>query len=572
MPPALLPLVLSAALSWVDPATVRPGQTGVCVTEWTGGERLEIPVVVMGVLDAMGPDRTTVLVRLDDSRFAGTGVAAGMSGSPVYLDGTLLGAAALGWTWSRDPLVGVTPFATMRAIPVTGTTAVTPGPTLARLAAGAVGSFEPWAALPQLQVPSDARPQMLAVSGLPAPAGFATDLLTHMGLQATPGGKTPGLAGVPEPGEMIAVELVWGDAMLAAGGTVTARDGDRLWAFGHPMYGLGAVNLPVARARVLAIQGSYQTPFKVFTVGEPFGTLVADRAAGVVAIAGRVPSGTPVTVRVRDVTGDATWRFSIAEMPILQPLLVAFLANACLTARGASAGEASVKMALTVRTDDGRSVSLRQASRGPDAVPRLAVFAGTTVSFLANSPFAHPSVSAIDLVFDRKEEAEGASILESLPARTTVSPGQELTVEVRLQPQERAVERRRIAIRVPSTVPVGPLDLLVADGASWSEYRLRAEATVPADFSGQLEQLRLLESSTTLVVALEARERGVAMPGVSQPGLPPSWSVTLAAGLGSRTAARLTTAVLAAERVEVPYPLDGILRVPLTVRTGMETP
>lgn len=572
MASVFLPLILSAAFTWLDPTTVRPGQKGVCVTEWSGGERLEIPIVVMGVLDATGPDRKTVLVRLDDGRFAGTGVAAGISGSPVYLDGKLLGALAFGWTWAKEPLAGVTPFATMHDIPLVGNAAITSGPTLAQLAAITTGGIEPWVVLPQLPSRSDLPPQLLAVSGLPVPPGLATDILTHMGSQPVLGGTATGLAGVPEAGDMVAVQLVWGDASLAAGGTVTARDGDHLWAFGHPLFGLGAVKLPVARARVLAVQDSYQTPFKVFAAGEPFGTLVADRPAGVLALVGPAPAGTPVSVRVRDVTGDMTWQFRIAEMPILQPLLVTFLANACLTARGASSGDAAVRMVLTVHTGDGREVSVRQASRGPDALARLSLFAGTAVSYLANSPFPHPPVSGLELVLDREEEPLGATILEAVPARTTVNAGQQLTVEVRLQPHERAVESRRVVITVPAAAQPGTLDLLVADGASWSDYRLRAEATMPTDFAGQLDQLQRLETSTTLVVALEAHERGAAMPGISQPGLPPSWSVTLASGLGSRALTRLSTAVLATDRVDGSYVLEGSVRVPLIVRPGPEVP
>ncbi|MGZ6163900.1 MAG: hypothetical protein ACXWLS_11250, partial [Myxococcaceae bacterium] len=83
----LLPLILTAALTWLDPAAVHPGQKGVCVTEWSAGERLEIPVEVVGVLDATGPERQMVLVRLLGERLAGSGVVAGMSGSPVYVDG-----------------------------------------------------------------------------------------------------------------------------------------------------------------------------------------------------------------------------------------------------------------------------------------------------------------------------------------------------------------------------------------------------------------------------------------------------------------------------------------------------
>ncbi len=571
MAAALLPLTLAAALAWLDPTTVKPGQKGVCVTEWTGGERREIPVVVMGVLDATGPDRRGVLVRLDDPGLAGTGVVAGMSGSPVYVDGKLLGALALGYAWAREPLGVVTPFDTMHAIPLTGAAAPAPGPTLAQLASAATGAGDLAALLPRLPGGRDLPPLPVAVSGLAAPTGLAAEVLARMGLQAVPAGSDPAVAGAPAPGEMVAVQLVWGDASLAAAGTVTARDGDRVWAFGHPLFGLGAVQLPAARARVLAIQTSYQVPFKVFAIGRPFGTLVADRPAGVIAQVGDVAAGTPVTVRVRDATGDATWRFGIARTPLLQPLLVTFLTNACLTARGASTGQASVRMALTIRTDDRREVTARQALRGPDALARMALFAGTAVSFLANSPFPHPAVAGVEIALERDEEPSGAAILEAVPERTTVRPGDRLAVDVRGQRNERPVEHRTLTLTVPAGTPAGPLDLIVADGASWSDYRLRAEAVVPADFQGQLDQLGRLESSATLVGALEARERGVAVDGASQPGLPPSWSATLATGLGSRALTRLATAVVALERVEGDLPLEGAVRLQLTVREGTET-
>ncbi len=572
MAPALLPLALAAAVTWLDPAAVKPGQRGTCVTEWTGGVRREIPVVVMGTLDAGAPDRKGVLVRLEDESLAGTGVVAGMSGSPVYVDGKLLGAIALGYAWAREPLGVVTPFDTMHAIPVGGAAASAPGATLAQVAAAATGAGDPAAVVPQLLSRRDLPPQLLAVSGLDVPTGMAADLLARVGLQPVPAGSAPDAAGAPEPGDMVAVQFVWGDASLAAAGTVTARDGDRVWAFGHPLFGLGAVKLPAARARVLAILTSYQSPFKVFTVGKPFGTLVADRPAGVVAEVGEAAAGVPVTVRVRDVAGDVTRHFSIAALPILQPLLVTFLTNACLTARGASAGEASVRLELTLRTGDGRAVTVRQALRGADALARLSLFAGTAVSFLANSPFPHPAVSGVELVLDRDEEPRGAAILEAAPARTTVRAGERLAVDVRVQQHERPVEHRSVTITVPVSAPAGPLDLIVADGASWSDYRLRAEAVVPADFADQLEQLARFESSTELVTALEARERGVAVDGVSQPGLPPSWSATLATGLGSRAVTRLTTAVLATERSSGDIPLEGAVRVQLTVRGGTEVP
>jgi hypothetical protein len=178
----------------------------------------------------------------------------------------------------------------------------------------------------------------------------------------------------------------------------------------------------------------------------------------------------------------------------------------------------------------------------------------------------------VEAVFDRDEEPRGATIVEVVPARTSVSPGEELPVAVRLHPHRAAPEERRLVIKVPRSALPGPLDLVVADGASWSEYRLRAEEVAPADFADQLAQVGQLEGSTTLVVALEARERGVALPGASEPGVPPSWSVTLTSGLGARALGRIATNVVATERLSGPFPLEGSVRVTLTVRERPEVP
>ena len=138
-----LALALTGPVVWLDPQDVKAGQRGVCITEWTNGVRREIPVEVVGVLDAAAPERTSVLVRLEDPELEGGGVAAGMSGSPVYVDGKLLGAVAFGWAFAREPLAGVTPFATMRDIGTFAPPAPLPPPTLQQLAALGQGTARP---------------------------------------------------------------------------------------------------------------------------------------------------------------------------------------------------------------------------------------------------------------------------------------------------------------------------------------------------------------------------------------------------------------------------------------------
>lgn len=567
-----LALALTGPAAWLDPHDVKAGQRGVCITEWTNGERREIPVEVVGVLDATAPERLSVLVRLEDPELAGGGVAAGMSGSPVYIDGKLLGAVAFGWAFAREPLAGVTPFATMRDIGAFAPPAPLPPSTLQQVAALGQGRLDPLAVLPRLDRGGAGGALPVAVSGLPGDqTGWGPQVLARAGLGPTGPAGQGDVAGVPEAGEMMAVLLVWGDALVAAGGTVTARDGDTLWAYGHPLFGLGSVRLPAARARVLAILSSYQSPFKFFALGEPFGTLVADRPSGVMARVEPPPAGLPVEVEVQEGAGVTRWRFRVAEHPLLSPLMVTYLANACLMARGTSAGESTVWLTLRARMADGLSLELSQAARSADAPARLSAFAGAVTALLAASPLPHPQLTSVDVSLRREEIPAGAVITEALPARTVVRPGDELAVEVRLQPYLQPASSQRLLLRIPAVMPFGDVDLVVADGAAWTDYLLKSQPPNAVTFGQQLDALRRFESSTTLVLALESREKGATMPGGVLSALPPSWAWSLGAGLGG-AATRVPTSILATTRWAAPYPLEGAVRIPLVVRPPRETP
>jgi hypothetical protein len=280
---------------------------------------------------------------------------------------------------------------------------------------------------------------------------------------------------------------------------------------------------------------------------------------------GPAPAGLPLEVTVKDVAGEKTWSFRIAQVPVLEPLLATFLANSCLTARGAGNGEATVRLRLAVELADGSRVAVEQSTRGVDALARVSAFVGAAVAYLEDSAFPHPPIASLHADLERQESAVGANLSEAVPDRTTVRPGETVTVTVTLQPDRGQPEQHRLALTVPRDQPAGSLDLIVADGAAWSEYRQRAEGLAAASFADEVAQLGSLESASTLVAALESKERGIARPGASQPGLPPSWSATLATGLGVRGVTRLSTATIAAVRWHAPYPLVGAFRIPLTV-------
>lgn len=567
-----LVLALTDPIVWIDPTRVTPGQTGICVTEWTGGQRREMGVEVVGVMDATAPERTTVLVRLLDPELDDSGVVAGMSGSPVWLNGKLLGAVAYGWSFAREPLAGVTPFSVMREIGSFAPPAPVSPPSLNQLALLVTGQLDPLELLPRLGERTRGALVPVAVAGLPVTQeSWGAEVLARAGLTMAAAAAQGGGEGVPGAGEMMASLLVWGDAVVGAGGTVTAREGDTLWAYGHPLFSLGSVRLPVARARVLAIQRSFQSSFKVFAVGEPFGTLIADRPAGVVARVETPPRGLPLRVEVSDGSGQTVWQFKVAEHPLLSPLMVTYLTNASLLARGASTGESSVGLSFYARMADGQELRICQAARSADAPARLASFAGAVTAVLTSSSLPHPDLTEVEVKMTREETHAGASLEAVLPTRTAVRPGEVLSVAVRLQPYLAPGITQRLEVAIPQHLPPGEIDLIVADGASWTSYVLKTQPARPVTFTQQLEALRRFESSTVLVAALETRDRGVAVPGGVLSAVPPSWAWTLAGGLGG-SASRLASSVVTTTRWTAPYPLEGAARVTLRVLPPREVP
>ncbi|MGQ9495401.1 MAG: hypothetical protein ACUVRY_03965 [Thermoanaerobaculaceae bacterium] len=558
--------LLSSTLAVMPVGEVRPAQKGVCLTEWAGGVKISVPIEVIGTLEATRPGGRAVLVRLVDPRFADSGVVAGMSGSPVYVEGKLLGAIAFGWNFAREPLAGVTPFEDMVAIPVSNhSQGASRAFQIADLPAAMAGTLSVSQLMPSMLPGHYQTPIVLPQRGpLEVP-------WQQLGLLPVFGGSAEStLEAPPEAGDMVAAVLVWGDVQIAAGGTLTAREGNTFFAFGHPLVAAGHVRMPAVRARVLAVQSSYAVPFKIFSLGKPFGTFVADQPAGMVAVAGEPPKGLPVNVTVRAGQSVADFRFHLAEVPLLQPILAAYLTASSLSFNQGQNTNLTVDLVAKITFADGNVLNLRQNTAAPDAVNRAATFVGALLGLLNNLPFPAPAIASVDLMTSRSDYQIG-TVLEAVPHRRKVRPGERLKVTVNLQPSHSPPESRTLDLEIPRDLAPGKLDLIVADGAAFADYLFRSQKTTYANFPQLLAVLSRLEPSSHLVLALETQEPGLAFPAGAAPSLPPSvaalWFQPLPLGLSQR----LTTNLVAVTRLAYPWPLSGALRVPLEV-APMEAP
>ena len=563
-------LVLAAAVraevpAIEDPRSVAPGTRGTCVTEMPGGELLEFPVTVLGHQGGATPGGELVLVRLEDPRFADTGIVAGMSGSPVYVDGRLLGAVAYGWAFSREPIAGVTPFARMvelaegrgGASPVSGRPGI--AEMLASWRDGTLGeSLLEWL-MPAR--PSGARGLLALSLGAGPAGGWVDEGLRRLGLAASGGAdRDPAMpAGSLRPGSMVAAVLVDGDAVVSAGGTVTEVRGDQVWAFGHPFLGAGATNLPLAAARVTAVLPSLNSSFKFFSVGPEIGALRVDRARGVWGRLGETAPMVPVLVEA----DGRSYRFRAVPDRSLLPLLVAYLTDVSVTAGGRSFGEQTLAFSVDLRFAGGRSVAFSEALSRPDAPAQAASMAAAVVGYLGASPFSPPPLREIRISLASREEVRRTELVEAVPSRTVVRPGQELAVRLRLRRFGRGEAWRTERIRIPGNLRPGPLDLVVGDGAAWTLYDLKARPFRPASFEDDLRLLGRLLPSTSLVLVLERKESSLVLDGGTV-AAPPSVVLSLEAGSSSQVPTA-THRVVERRVLDLGEPVTGAVRVRLRV-------
>ena len=560
------------AVEIFDPSEATPGLTGVCLTEMDGGELVEVPLTVLGTIASGTPDGELVLVRLDDPRFAETGIIAGMSGSPVYIGGRLLGALAYGWPFSKQPIGGVTPFSRMLEIEAAPAPAAAAAgrPRFADLvSAAADGGLGPMLIDWLLPPGSDRlRPLPVAVSAggwsTVGDGGWLAEGWRRMGWVAAPGGA--GGAEFPsgeiEPGAMIATVLVDGDTTIAAGGTVTEVRGDRLWAFGHPSFGLGSTSLPLARARVVAVLPSLMSSFKFFAVGEPLGAMVADRRDGIVGRIGETAPMVPVEV----VFNGTTRGFRASGHPVLLPLLTAYLSQASHGASGRTVGDQTVSTRIQVNYPGLAPAVVEASFASNQAAAESAAFAGAVLAYLENSPWAGPAIDSVQIRLDSAEEIRESTILEIVPERRVVRPGETLAVRFRLRPHRGPEEVRVLSLKVPASLPDGRLDLVGADGASWTAYDLRMRPLRPASFADELRLVNRLRPATSLVAVLERPDSGVAVAGGSL-SAPPGLVMQLSAALGPNLET-VAHSVVAEATADLSMPAAGAQRIPLMVRSG----
>jgi hypothetical protein len=557
----------ASASRYMSVDEVRAGMVGVGRTVFEGDRVEEFTVRVLGVLrNTAAPRRNLIIARLGGGPLADTGVIAGMSGSPVYIDGRLLGAVAysLG-QFSKEPIAGITPIDEM-------VEAAAPAPrrSLAGIAAGldlplttekvaaalrqAFSRFrQPFADSPAdvrlegLAPPDEPRGTQLGVLMRPiatplALGGFSgplRDLVSRalgdagfvpMPDQPSAPGASPAHRRAPvgaiaalKPGDPVGVNLITGDIVLGATGTVTEVDGEAVYAFGHSFYNLGTTEFPMTRAFVFALLPSLQSSTKIAATGETIGTFRQDRYTAVAGTLGKGPDLIPIRIALDTERGlHKAFEFHLVDDQLFTPLLAQLVVLNTLSAYEREFGVATFTVKGGVAVRGHGEVALDDVFAGESAATGAAMAVAAPLAVLMGNDAERAAFDGVDLRITTSERPRTSTVERAWIDTPTVRPGSTITLKVLLRTYRGEEVVRTMPIEIPATAS-GSLSVLVSDGPRLAQMEQRdTRAARPQTLDQLVRLLNTARRSNRLYVRLLLQETGAVINGEALAGLPPS--------------------------------------------------
>jgi len=514
---------------------VQTGQKGIGRTVFSGNKIEEFQVEILGVLENLGPRQSIILARLSGGPLERTGVMQGMSGSPVYIDGRLVGAVALAFNFSKEPIAGIRPIEEMLAA---GDQQVLANRNIARTLDN-----------PARSAPASAESLATNLIEIATPVsfgGFTSSTLEHfspelkkLGLEPrqglSSGGNLPSNLGNPaqlRPGDMISVQLLSGDLSIGAEGTVTEVDGQRIYAFGHQFMSVGNTELPFARAEVLTLLPNLAASFKISSAKQWMGTITQDRSTSIYGELGRKAETVPLAITMKD--GRRTplsYHMEMVQDRVLSPFILQMAIYSAIEATERTLGLASYSLRGAVEFQRGvPALKLDNTYAGDFNVPVLASSGvSTPLAYLMGAGFDVLKIKNINLEIEASERKRLLQVDQITASPKEVRPGEPLDLTVTFTGENGVEVQKNVRYIVPVGAPEGALSFTAAD-ATYSntlDYQ-QMTAAAPKSPTQLVSFLNNLRPNTNAYIRVWRTDPAFQVQGQDLPDPPPSVGLILA--------------------------------------------
>lgn len=534
---------------------VKPGLRGVGKTIFQGDKIEEFQVEILGVMiNAMAPKHDIILGRLSGGPLEKTGVIAGMSGSPVYIDGKLVGAVALAFPFAKEPIAGITPIEEMVQVvpavlpPAPGSPpppkpapavriARIPGPGgQARFIPASDNPFEDWI---KTFAPAEGAggPASLSLplrfGGIPGELiQTLTPTFRRMGLEPMFGGSLASSDEKvdpqpdPAPGSMISLVLVRGDLNLNVDCTVTYRKGNNLYACGHRFLMIGPAKIPFATSRVITSVPNLSTSFKLDVAGPPIGSITQDRFGAIYGVVGEKSRMIPVRIRLESTLNKTSEvKFDMVQHAFLSPFLLNMGVTTTLTATERAIGPSTLELKGKIQLTDGQAIDLDDVVSGDANTPNSV---GLSVAFplaqLLSTSFPDLQVASVDLSLVSSNEKRTALVEQAWSSKSEVAPGDKIEVTAVLRTPSGETIVQKIPVTIPDNVNDPMLSLIIGSGSTVNQIQTRFSPAnmSPRDLQQLIRAMNKIRRNNRIYALLMAPQRSFVLQGDEYPSPPPS--------------------------------------------------
>jgi hypothetical protein len=521
---------------------IKAGMGGVGKSTLKGTKAETYAFKVLGIIENFAPKKNLIIVKLDSPKLNSSGIVSGMSGSPAYIDGKLIGAIAYGFPFSRQPIGGITPIEDILQTAEYETPTFTIDISTIKVEfdkknLSIITELIQDQLAKRLNFTTNEAFSPIRLIGMhrgfkPSAFNYLTSLKpvfslgNGVGITSTTNTITTRSLNKDllkiSPADTVSVPLIKGDLEFAAYGTVTHVEGDKVYMFGHPFFNLGTVDLPLHKAEVISMVPSFQEPFLLVTSKHMVGRVKQDRFSSVMGELGQLPYMVPMKVFLKN--RNRQFNIEIVHHSLLTPALSAISIFNIFSSQYQQVGFQSVKVDGKIFIEGEKNIVIDDLFSGMDSYTELSNLLLAITYFLMNNNEKNIKIQKIDFELGGSEILRRANLENVLIEKNSYLPGEIMNITVYLRNERGKAFSETINIKAPNLKAGSEFYLLAADSDQMGQFDARniRSTYFPTKLSFLIRAINNLRKNNRLYFKFMTPASGLFVKGYEYPNLPPS--------------------------------------------------
>lgn len=553
-------------------AEVKEGMTGIGKTIFKGTKIETFDFKVLGVLrDTLAPGKDMIFVEMFSPELTDTGVIAGMSGSPLYIDGKVIGAVAFGFNFAKKPIAGVTPIEDIIAtseynkplyeVDITGIKIEFDEENIKKISDFIQKELVRRTNLSPFK-------DMSQIKLIPSSRGLSRPALSYFAPLFSPSnnynlsqeiGKEPLKKELFEisPADMVAIPLVRGDFEFSASGTVTYVDGKNVYLFGHPFFNLGPVDFPLHKAEIITIFPSYQSSFKLAATKHMIGTVVQDRFSAVQGELGKAPYMIPLKVFLKN--RNKKFDIEMVDHPLLTPTLSLISLTSIFSSEYHDFGFRSIKVNGKIFIENERNIIINDLFTGVNAVNEFGGLVMAINFFVMNNKEKRVKLQKMDFEISGSEDTRKTTIENVILEKNAYKPGELINISIHLKNERGMRQEESATIKAPNLSPGTVFYLMVADRAEINNFETKnvKNPYFPETLNPLIRAINNLRKNNRVYIRLMTETQGLYIKGHEYSDLPLSLRNVFDFNTRSNIQSKIKFSTITEYQMEVPAVVEG---------------